>query len=228
MKDEDRGTSSAFAFVRGGDGRHLRRRVDRVWSGARQDQVRWFVSWDVRWIVCGQPREGIRRIFRSEWCHYRDRSRSGRGNRGFFWFGDFRRFTRGGECHLQVYWRLPVLRRRAAERSPFGFMVVCGVRANRKGHVECGSTVSEFDALHIRDRKWCRAGVVRYGPSTLSATSQNRPDTPECAHIVEFTLPTQQIRMITVVNDYTQNAVPGPAPSPSCGTELGRLRPRAY
>ena len=29
--------------------------------------------------------------------------------------------------------------------------------------MECGSTIREFGALHIRDRKWYRAGVVRYG-----------------------------------------------------------------
>src|ERR1700722_6119780 len=154
MKDEDHGTSSAFAFVRGGDGRHLRRRVDRVWSGARQEQVRWFVSWEVRWVVCGRPRDGNSRIFRGEWCHYRDRSRSGRGNRGFFRLGDFQRFTRGGECHLQVYWRLRIVKRRTAEYSPFRFAVGCWARANRNGDVECGSTVREFGSLHVRDRKW--------------------------------------------------------------------------
>jgi hypothetical protein len=141
--------------------RHLRRRVDRGWSSARQEQVRWFVSWDVQWVLCGPPRDGIRRIFRGEWCDYRDRSRSGHGNRGFFWLGDFHRLTWRGGCCLQVYWCLRVVNQRTAGRSRFGFVVVCGVRANRKGHVEWGSTVSEFGGLHIRNRNQYIAGVVQ-------------------------------------------------------------------
>lgn len=165
MKDEDHGTSTAFASIRGGDGWHLRHRADHVCSGARQGQVRWFVSWDVRWRLCGQPRDGIRRIFRGEWRHYRDRSRSGRGKRGFFRLGDFQRFTRGGGCHLQVYWRLPVVKRR--ERSRYRFVVLCWVWANRKGHVECRSTVSEFGALY-----YSRPKVVQ-GWSSCCATARD-------------------------------------------------------
>ena len=81
----------------------------------------------------GPPRDGIRRIFRGEWCHYRDRSRSGRGNRGFFRLGDFQRFTRGSGCHLQVYWRLPVVKRRRAQRSPFGSWWCAGSGQTGKG-----------------------------------------------------------------------------------------------
>jgi hypothetical protein len=164
MKDEDHGTSSALAFVRSGDGRHLRRRVDRVWPSARQQQVQWFVSWELQWVLCGRPRDGIRRIFRGEWCHYCDRSRSRRGDRGFFRLGDFQRFTRGGEYHLQVYWRLPVVNWRTAGHSRFGFVVVCGGRANRKGHLECGSTVSEFGAARRRRTpgRWRNRSSRRY------------------------------------------------------------------
>lgn len=125
--------------MRSRDGRHLRHRVDRVWPSAGQEQVRWFVSWDVQWVLCRQLRDGICRIFRGEWRHYRDRSRSGRGNRRFFGIGDFQRLTRAGEYHLQVQWRFPVVNRRTAGRSRFGFVVVYGVRTNRKGNMECES-----------------------------------------------------------------------------------------
>lgn len=144
MQDEDHRTSSAFAFVRSGDGRHLRRRVDRVWPSASQEPVRWFVSGEVQWDLCRQPRDGIRYLFRGQWCDYRDRSRARHGKRGFFRLGDFQRFPRAGEYRLQVYWHVPVVNRRSAGRSRFGFVVVYGGRANRKGHLECGSTVSEF------------------------------------------------------------------------------------
>src|SRR5690348_12804516 len=141
MKDEDHGTSSACPFVRGGNRRRLRGGVDRVWPNACQKPVRWFVSGSVQRVVCEQLRDGIRGIFRGEWCHYRDRARSGRWNRRFFRRGDFQRFTRGGARHLQVYWCFPVVNPRTAKRSCYGFVVVYRVGANRKGHVECRSTL---------------------------------------------------------------------------------------
>jgi len=152
------GASSSFAFLCRGVGRDLRRRVDPIWPSARQQQVRWFVSWDVQRVLFGRLRDGIRRIFRGEWCHYRDRSRPGDGSRGFFRLGHFQRFARCGKYNLQVYWCLPVVNRCEARPSRFWVVVVCRGRANRKGHLECGSTVSEFGALKLATESGTWAG----------------------------------------------------------------------
>lgn len=151
MKDEDHRASSAFDFVRSSHARNLRRCADRVWSSA-EEQVRWFVSWDVQWVVCGQLGGRIRRIFRSEWLDYRYRSRSRQRNRGFLRLGDIQRFTRSGECHLHVYRLLPTLHGRKAGRSRLGFVVVRRIWADGKRRVERGSAMSGFGFFLCRPR----------------------------------------------------------------------------
>src|SRR5574337_1403132 len=147
MKDEDHRVSSAFAVARGRHGRPLRGRFDRIWSNARPGQVRWLVSWNIQWLLRGRAGDRLRRLYRGEWCHDRDRARSRHGNRGFFRRGDFQRFPRGGESQLQVYWYLLVVNRQTAGRSRFGCVDVRGDAANRKGHLERASRVGALDSL---------------------------------------------------------------------------------